>query len=291
MHAAFNDQDPEVIGYGNDITPLAIVAAARWRKTLVDVQREEAIQKAETERIAAEQEKELKSRTEGARFQQQKNSEYYCKLEDWMHGQDFWFIQKIDCAGMAGLIGKSAAMRWKKATFGEAEGEKKPAVDWRQESMRIREQRLQEQEQQDAEDAEQEQELSRDVAVAQPEYEADDGPEVLQRRSTDISLRLYNPNKQKLAQLGKLAPSNVSHNLRRELAQRARLDSILRSMEKMIQRQGPARRLGKSDSRKITRALNRSMLKGASRQVCDSVAAYLKVARFVATCCGKSNSL
>ena len=65
MHAAFSDQDPEVIGYGNDITPLAVVAAARWRKTLVDVQREEAARKAEEERLAAEQEKEHRSRTEG----------------------------------------------------------------------------------------------------------------------------------------------------------------------------------------------------------------------------------
>lgn len=66
MHAAFHDQDPETIGHGNDITPLAIVAAARWRKTLADVQREEAHRKAEAERLVAEQEKELKSRTEGA---------------------------------------------------------------------------------------------------------------------------------------------------------------------------------------------------------------------------------
>jgi hypothetical protein len=65
MKAAFHDQDPELIGYGNDITPLAVVAAARWRKTLTDVQREEASRKREAERFAAEQEKELKSRTEG----------------------------------------------------------------------------------------------------------------------------------------------------------------------------------------------------------------------------------
>ena len=168
---------------------------------------------------------------------------------------------------MAALIGKAAAMRWKKATFGDATGEKKPGVDWRQESMRIREQHLQDQK--DEEDAEQQQGPTEGAAGVEPEYEADVGPEISvgQRRSTDISIRLYNPNKQKLAQLGKLAPSNVSHNLRRELAQRSRLDSILRSMEKMIQRQGPARRLGRTDSRKITRALNRSMLKGASRQV------------------------
>lgn len=71
MHVAFHDQDPEVIGYGNDITPLAVVAAARWRKTLADVQREETTRKAEADRLAAEQEKELKSRTEGACYQGQ----------------------------------------------------------------------------------------------------------------------------------------------------------------------------------------------------------------------------
>ena len=260
MHAAFNDQDPEVIGHGNDITPLAVVAAARWRKTLADVQREEAIRKAEEERLAAEQEKELKSRTEGVI----QAPEGILRCVASMNAQEAHVL----CAGMAGLIGKAAAMRWKKATFGDSGSEKKPGVDWRQESIRIRDQRLQDQ--QDEEDAQQQQGSAEDTAGTRQDYEVDDGPEVAggQRRSADLSFRLYNPNKQKLAQLGKLAPTNVSHNLRRELAQRSRLDSIPRSMEKMIQRQGPARRLGKTDSRKITRALNRSMLKGASRQVC-----------------------
>lgn len=171
---------------------------------------------------------------------------------------------QISFVGMAGLIGKAAALHWKKATFGEIDSEKKSSVDWRQESMRIREKRLQEEH--DQSDAQQ-LEASEDPPVDQVEEETDSVQGGFQHTSADMSVRLYNPNKQRLAQLGKLAPSNVSNNLRRELAQRSRLESILRSMEKMIQRQGPARRLGKTDSRKITRALNRSMLKGASRQV------------------------
>jgi hypothetical protein len=264
MHAAFQDRDPEEAGYGKDISPLAIVAAARWRKTLADVQREEASRKAEADRLAAEQEKELKCRTEGGCLQQSSGG---CNVSNpGGMAVSSLFILQLYSAGMAGLIGKAAAMRWKKATFGESESEQKPALDWRQESMRIREQRIQEE--QDTSDMQQQvQETSTDAAGTQPEYGADDGPEVLQHRSADNSVRLYNPNKQKLAQLGKFAPSNVSNNLRRELAQRSRLDSILCSMEKTIQRQGPARRLGKTDSRKITRALNMSMLKGASRQV------------------------
>jgi hypothetical protein len=170
---------------------------------------------------------------------------------------------------MAALIGKAAALRWKKATFGETEGEQKPTVDWRYDLIPSSGHIEQNQEQQDADNVQQQTETAEDVDVPHrpSEIAGDEGTEAIQPRSANASFRLYNPNKQKLAQLGKLAPSNVSNNLRRELAQRSHLDSILRSMEKMIQRQGPARRLGKSDSRKITRALNRSMLKGASRQV------------------------
>jgi hypothetical protein len=66
MQTAFTDKDPELIGHGNEMTPLAVVAAARWRKTLADVKREEAEHKAEADRIASEHEREMRSRTEGA---------------------------------------------------------------------------------------------------------------------------------------------------------------------------------------------------------------------------------
>lgn len=65
MKTAFQEKDPELMGHNNDITPLAVVAAARWRKTLADVQREEALQ---LEKAALAEESrlhELKSRSEG----------------------------------------------------------------------------------------------------------------------------------------------------------------------------------------------------------------------------------
>lgn len=65
MSTAFQEKDPELMGHNNDMTPLALVAAARWRKTLNDVQHEqetlqEAAAAAETARLQEE-----KARTEG----------------------------------------------------------------------------------------------------------------------------------------------------------------------------------------------------------------------------------
>lgn len=66
MTSAVRANDPEVAGHHNSATPLAAVSAARWRKTLSDVQREAA---AAAAAAAAEEEAraaEARARTEGA---------------------------------------------------------------------------------------------------------------------------------------------------------------------------------------------------------------------------------
>lgn len=65
MMAAFHHKDPELAGHHNSVTPLASVEAARWRKTLKDVQREEAEHKAVEEAEEMARAAELKARTEG----------------------------------------------------------------------------------------------------------------------------------------------------------------------------------------------------------------------------------
>ena len=68
MKTASHEKDPELIGHNNDMTPLAVVAAARWRKTLDDVQREQALQR-EAEALAERSRlKEEKARSEGLPF-------------------------------------------------------------------------------------------------------------------------------------------------------------------------------------------------------------------------------
>lgn len=168
--------------------------------------------------------------------------------------------------GMAALIGKAAAEHWKRATFGEVDG---GTVDWQRESLNVREQRS---------SAHSLNLTVHPQVVASLLLEPLDGrdktPELMmhveERTTGTDSLpanRLYNPNKQKLADLCQIQPGNANTVLRRELSKRSQLDSVLFAMEKRIQRQGPAQRLGRRDSRRITRALNRAMLSGASRQV------------------------
>jgi hypothetical protein len=50
-------------------------------------------------------------------------------------------------------------------------------------------------------------------------------------------------------------------------------------MAKLITKQGPARKLGQQDSRKITRAVNRSMLRGASKREAGVTAPELRPPR------------
>jgi hypothetical protein len=265
MTAAFQQKDPELAGHHNSVTPLASVAAARWRKTLKDVQREEAERKAveeaeETARVA-----ELKARTEGVPHQVAcAKIAQPAEVRGQMCSTATTFAQLHDSltdlsAGMAGLLGKAAAFNWKCATFGASKPE---AVDWRALSLNIRQQRAT-------------QALSDAALEAATNMTAHaDGdtcaPAVLPLLGGQP--RAYNPNKQKLAELGSKTPANVSRNLLNELSQRSSIDSVLTQMERVIQRQGPARRLGQSDSRQITRALNRSMMNGASKQVLAAIA-------------------
>eukprot|EP00892_Ulva_mutabilis_P012096 jgi/Ulvmu1/9259/UM050_0008.1 len=229
MKTAVQEKDPEVMGHNNEMTPLAVVAAARWRKTLDDVQREEALRREQTARAEEARLTELKARSEG----------------------------------MAALIGKAAAENWKRATFG---AEHDNSVDWQQESLNVQQQRLQahpwtalEHEASNLKDRRED--FGEPVELMLHVEERTTGTESLPAN------RLYNPNKQKLAELGKQQPSNANRILRHELSQRSQLDSVLVSLEKQIRRQGQSQRLGKRDSRRITRALNRAMLSGASRQV------------------------
>lgn len=167
---------------------------------------------------------------------------------------------------MAALIGKAAANNWKRATFGHHDN---GTLDWQRESLHAREQRTKANSMDSVGDA-QACDFSDDPLDALNEV-----PELnlmhVEERTTgtdDLPVaRLYNPNKQKLADLCRLQPGNANRVLRHELSQRSQLDTVLLSMKKRIQRQGPAQRLGRRDSRRITRALNRAMLSGASRQV------------------------
>jgi hypothetical protein len=232
MASAVQHHDPEVAGRGNEMTPLAVIAAAKWRRTLADVQAAEAMRLAEEEA--------------------QKQEERAC-------GE-----------GIAGLLGKAAASNWKAATFGDRlhqADESKPAlVDWRSLSKRMREDKAAQARLADA---------ALTVATRMVDEHATspsavsestlaEGQEVQGREER---ARLYNPSKQQLAALGARTPGVTSQKLRAELAHRASIDTVLAGMERLIKRQGPARRLGQHDSRRITRALNRSMLHGASNQV------------------------
>ena len=164
---------------------------------------------------------------------------------------------------MAALIGKAAADNWKRATFGE---QRVTAVDWQRESLHIQQQRLKADllpvpGHIDSSLNDSEQDCENPSLLMMHVEERTTGSESLPAN------RLYNPNKQKLARLGQYNPGNANSMLRHELSQRSQLDTVLLSLEKNIQRQGPPKRLGRRDSRRITRALNRAMLSGASRQV------------------------
>ena len=67
-------------------------------------------------------------------------------------------------------------------------------------------------------------------------------------------------------QARKQIPDDGDRALLAELSKRAHVDAVLGQLERMIARQGPAKRLGRSDSKQISRALSRSMRGGASRQ-------------------------
>lgn len=241
MATAVQTHDPEVAGHGNAITPLAAVVAAKWRRSLADAQAEEARRRAAQEAS----EREGRERSEG----------------------------------IAALLGKAAALNWRQATFGgraadasapDGEG----PVDWRSLSRQLRDEKAAvevaaEQAKltvaaQDAIEADAAVTVAADARDGTCESAADLAGAARQERGA----RLYNPTKQHLAALGARAPTTVSTKLRSELMHRASIDTVLKGMDRLVQRQGAARRLGQHDSRRITRALNRSMLQGASRQVC-----------------------
>ena len=165
---------------------------------------------------------------------------------------------------MAGLLGKAAASNWKRATFGARES--KDQVDWRALSLDIRAQRA-------AETHLSQTALSAAhniVAAAAADGKTHAPPTDPAARRTSVAssaARVYNPDKQKEQQVGHGDPDAASRALRAQLSQRASIDAVLSQMERVIARQGPARRLGKSDSRQITRAVNKSMMAGASKQV------------------------
>lgn len=78
MKAAFHEMDPELMGYKNEMTPLAVVAAARWRKTLDDVQREEALRRQAAALAEDARLQEDKARSEGEPWS--RNSRFPCCL-------------------------------------------------------------------------------------------------------------------------------------------------------------------------------------------------------------------
>lgn len=262
MKAAFHEKDPELMGHNNEMTPLAVVAAARWRKTLVDVQREEALRREEAALAEEARLQEDKARTEGAILQKRQSSVSVVSFLPHFT----WCARGFWCVGMAALIGKAAAENWKRATFGR---QGSGTVDWQQESLHVREQRTKANSMEPVGDA-QAYVVSDNLLDSRNEAPEMKMMHVEERTTGTDSLpatRLYNPNKQKLADLCRLQPGNANRVLRHELSQRSQLDTVLSSMKKRIQSQGPAQRLGRRDSRRITRALNRAMLSGASRQV------------------------
>lgn len=151
-----------------------------------------------------------------------------------------------------------------RATFGDTKANPR---DWQQESLNVREQKIKA--------------LCIDSAASLEEELFDDSADgydkapklmmLIEERTTGTDSlpphRLYNPHKQKLAELCRIQPGNANSVLRRELSHRSQLDTVLSSIGKNIQKQGSGQRLGRRDSRRITRALNRVMLSGASRQV------------------------
>lgn len=69
MSSATRQADPELAGHHEETTPLAAVAAARWRRTLSDVQAAEAAATAAAEALRCEAEEEERARSEGAACQ------------------------------------------------------------------------------------------------------------------------------------------------------------------------------------------------------------------------------
>jgi hypothetical protein len=65
MISATQQKDPELAGHNKEASPLASVAAARWRQTLKDVQQAKQESQAEVERLRAQEEAEHKARTQG----------------------------------------------------------------------------------------------------------------------------------------------------------------------------------------------------------------------------------
>jgi hypothetical protein len=70
MISAREHKNPETAGHNEQASPLASVAAARWRRTLKDVQRTEQESLVEAEQLRAQDEAEHKARTQGPQSMQ-----------------------------------------------------------------------------------------------------------------------------------------------------------------------------------------------------------------------------
>lgn len=180
-------------------------------------------------------------------------------------------------AGMAGLLGKAAASNWKRATFGKAEATE--TVDWRAMSLELREQRAAATHLSSAAlDAASRIIGEADVSIAGGVGDAAmvvgaataagtrEGGQGRCARVSTIS-DVYSQQPRAAQVTAERKPERVSKDMIGELAGRASIDAVLSQMEKAITRQGPARRLGRADSRQITKAINRSMMAGASKHV------------------------
>jgi hypothetical protein len=196
---------------------------------------------------------------------------------------------------MAALLGKAAASHWKRATFGE-HAVSEQNIDWQALSLDIRLQRAREKAlaagNNDQEAAIKKSSLGKATAARASTDTGKEGAAALlvtggssehqcnsnrpglaelvtsklagQRSILD---RKYNPEKQRLADLGSVEPANVGRTLLRELSRRSSIDAVLTQVEWSVRRQGPAQQLRQHEAKVITRAVNRLMLRGISRQV------------------------
>jgi hypothetical protein len=220
---------------------------------------------------------------------------------------------------MAALLGKAAASHWKKATFGE-QLTPQQTIDWQALSLDIRRQRNQEQgisggcTGQAAAAAAAAADASVEGAspavatgaagavgtsadaVRSCNAEASAPGEEEHRGRQGISElgslgqagtpeRKYNPDKQWLAELGSVEPANVGRTLLQEISRRSSLDSVLSLVEGTIRRQGMAQRVAQREAKGITRAVNRLLLGGVSKQVClcHDLNSLMQVAQFICT--------
>jgi hypothetical protein len=312
MATAHSQTDPELAGHNEEhASPLAAVEAARWRKSLSEVQAEAAAAEETGLAAAAAAEAEHRARTEGAWTFVPEVVEQASQLHVTLRCANGMELQSgcvlVRCSttrvprllhlcilrpqlvakhnrhltalslhtGMAGLLGKAAASNWKRATFG-ADADAQAEVDWRALSLNIRAQRAAETHLSSTALTA----ATKLVAVAAAAEEVSTGAVAAASVATGLGrgdgrrasvassgARRYNPDKAKLAKMAEALPADVSRTLRQQLTSRASIDTVLGQMEKVIAWQGPPRRLGRADSRQITRAINRSMMNGASKQV------------------------